>query len=470
MTDNRQEVLSSSGLLGNERIGKLLFRFAVPMMLSLVLSAVYNMVDQIFIGQGVGYLGNGATNVIFPLMQVALAFGFMFGDGAASHMNLCMGEGKMDEARHSMAAGISASLAVGLLLSVLLPLFITPLCRVFGATDAILPYALDYGLIICAFTVFGLFDVVTMSLIRADGSPGFAMLGLVAGCVTNLIGDPLAIFVLNMGVRGAAWATVLGQMVNAALNIWYLWGHTQSVHLDRAAFRGCFRFMGKISRLGFSSFIGQIGFVIVLFTQNNLLVHYGALSKYGAEIPMAALGVTMKFFAVLFCAVIGVAAGAQPIFSYNYGSRNYGRVMETLRLVLFIAVGVLGFATVWFQLAPESVTALFGSGNALYDEYSVKCLRIFLALIVLDAFELTGSIFFQAIGKPLIATVLILFRQIVIQLPFMVLFAWLFGVEGLLYSGPLDSFLVGTMAIFFLWRERKKMRQEPCRSQAILQD
>ena len=450
--------MASDELLGKERIGKLLFTFAVPMMFSLVLSAVYNMVDQIFIGQGVGYLGNGATNVIFPLMQVTMAFGLMFGDGAASLMNLCMGEGRTEEARRVMAAGISAALVVGLSLSVLLPLFITPLCRVFGATDAILPYALDYGTVICACTVFGLFDIVTMSLIRADGSPRFAMLGLVAGCVTNLIGDPVAIFVLGLGVKGAASATVLGQMVNAALNVWYLCGHTRAVHLDRAAFRGCFRSVGKAARLGFSSFIGQIGFVVVLFTQNNLLVRYGALSRYGAEIPIAALGVTMKFFAVLFCAVIGVAAGAQPIFSYNYGSRDYGRVLETLKLVLIIAVGVMGFSTAWFQLAPESVTALFGSGSELYNEFSVKCLKIFLSLAMLDAFEIVGSIFFQAIGKPLIATVLIVFRQILIQIPAMVGFAWLCGVEGLLYAGPLDSFVVGTLAMFFLWRERRRMK------------
>ncbi|MBQ9565219.1 MAG: polysaccharide biosynthesis C-terminal domain-containing protein, partial [Synergistaceae bacterium] len=417
-------------------------------------------------------LGNGATNVIFPLMQVALAFGFLFGDGAASLMNLRMGEGKTDEARRVMAAGISASLISGMALSVLLPLSLTPLCRVFGATDAIMPYALDYGLIICACTVFGLFDAVTMSLIRADGSPGFAMLGLVAGCVTNLIGDPLAIFVFNMGVRGAAWATVLGQMVNAALNVWYLSGHTKSVRMDRAAFRGCSRSLGRIAQLGFSSFVGQIGFVFVLFAQNNMLVHYGALSKYGAEIPMAALGVTMKFFTVLFCAVIGTAAGAQPIFSYNYGSRNYGRVLGTLRLVLIISFGVLGFATAWFQLAPGTVIALFGSGNALYDEFSTKCLRIFLSLIVIDAFEIVGSTFFQAIGKPLQATALILSRAL-LQVLAMYVFALGYGIEGLLYAGPLDSFVVGTMAAFFLWRERRRMRERttsgvPCGLQNMI--
>ena len=457
MIGNKKGGLSSDELLGKERIGKLLFTFAVPMMFSLVLSAVYNMVDQIFIGQGVGYLGNGATNVIFPLMQVALAFGFLFGDGAASLMNLRMGEGKVEEARRVMAAGVLASLVSGLALSVLLPLFMKPLCRVFGATDPILPYALDYGVIICACTVFGLFDAVTMSLIRADGSPGFAMLGLVAGCVTNLIGDPLAIFVFDMGVKGAAWATVLGQMVNAALNVWYLCGHTKSVHLDRAAFRGCFRALGRVSRLGFPSFAGQIGFVVVLFAQNNLLVHYGALSRYGAEIPMAALGVTMKFFTVLFCAVIGVAAGAQPIFSYNYGSRDYGRVLETLRMVLWISLGVLGFATAWFQFAPESIVRLFGSGDALYDEFAIKCLRIFLSLIVIDAFEIVGSTFFQAIGKPLQATALITTRQILLQVPAMVLFAWLYGVEGILYAGPLDSLAVGTMGAILLWLEARRM-------------
>ena len=319
--------MSGDEILGREKIGKLLFKFAMPMTVSLVLSAVYNMVDQIFIGQGVGYIGNSATNVIFPLMQLTLAFGFMFGDGAASYMNLCMGEGNYDAAKNSLAAGITASIISGIALSILLPLFMRPLCRVFGATESIMPYALDYGYIICLATFVGLFDAVTMNLIRADGSPGFAMLGVVAGCVTNLIGDPVAIFYLDMGVKGAAWATVLGQAVNAVMNIYYFKYCTKSVKLDKAAFKNSFKFIGQISRLGFSSFIGQIGFVIVLFTQNNLLVNYGAMSKYGAEIPMAALGVTMKFFTVLFVAVIGVSAGAQPIFSYNYGAKNYDRVL-----------------------------------------------------------------------------------------------------------------------------------------------
>ena len=451
--------MSGDEILGREKIGKLLFKFAMPMTVSLVLSAVYNMVDQIFIGQGVGYIGNSATNVIFPLMQLTLAFGFMFGDGAASYMNLCMGEGNYDAAKNSLAAGITASIISGIALSILLPLFMRPLCRVFGATESIMPYALDYGYIICLATFVGLFDAVTMNLIRADGSPGFAMLGLVAGCVTNLIGDPVAIFYLDMGVKGAAWATVLGQAVNAVMNIYYFKYCTKSVKLDKAAFKNSFKFIGKISRLGFSSFIGQIGFVIVLFTQNNLLVNYGAMSKYGAEIPMAALGVTMKFFTVLFVAVIGVSAGAQPIFSYNYGAKNYDRVLKTLKLVLIAAFIILSFATLWFQLAPDSIINLFGSGNELYNEFSRKCLRIFLALIIFDACELAGSIFFQAIGKPVQATALIMTRQIILQVPLMYIFSRLYGVEGLLYAGPVDSFTVGTMAMILLWLEIKKMRR-----------
>ena len=451
--------MSGDEILGREKIGRLLFKFAMPMTVSLVLSAVYNMVDQIFIGQGVGYIGNSATNVIFPMMQLTLAFGFMFGDGAASYMNLCMGEGNYDAAKNSLAAGITASIISGIALSIILPLFMRPLCRVFGATESIMPYALDYGYIICLATFIGLFDAVTMNLIRADGSPGFAMLGLVVGCVTNLIGDPVAIFYLGMGVKGAAWATVLGQAVNAVMNIYYFKRCTKSVKLDKAAFKNSFKFIGKISRLGFSSFIGQIGFVIVLFTQNNLLVNYGAMSKYGAEIPMAALGVTMKFFTVLFVAVIGVSAGAQPIFSYNYGAKNYDRVLKTLRLVLIAAFIILSFATLWFQLAPDSIINLFGSGNELYNEFSRKCLRIFLSLIIFDACELAGSIFFQAIGKPLQATALIMTRQIILQVPLMYIFSRLYGVEGLLYAGPVDSFTVGTMAMILLWLEIKKMRR-----------
>lgn len=449
--------MMSGEYLGRERVGKLLLMFAVPMVISFVLNAVYNMVDQVFIGQGVGYLGNGATNIIFPLTQLALAFGFMFGEGTASRMNLCMGEGMQKDAAHAMAAGLAASLMMGCILTAVFLLFLEPLCRMFGATEPIMPYAVEYGFIICSGVMLSIFDAVTMSIIRADGSPRFAMMGLVMGCVINLIGDPIAIFGLGMGIKGAAWATVLGQAVNAAMNFWYLCGHTRSVRLDGMAFRSCLRSMGTVAKLGFPSFVAQVGFVVILFVQNNLMVHYGALSQYGAEIPMTALGVTMKFFTVLFCAVMGVLAGAQPIFSFNYGSRNYERVLETLKLVLIISLSIFGVATAWFQFAPESIVGIFGSGNTLYNEYSIKCLRIFLALIVMDAFELTGSTFFQAIGKPLLATVLIMLRQIGLQIPAMVLFAHVYGVEGILYSGPLDSFLVGTAAMVLLWRERQKI-------------
>ncbi|MDO4284845.1 MAG: MATE family efflux transporter [Eubacteriales bacterium] len=452
--------MEQSKLLGTERINKLLLFFSVPSVISLVLNAIYNMVDQIFIGQGVGYLGNGATNVIFPLIQFAVAIGLLLGDGAANYMNLHLGMGEKEQANRGTAAGLAGVALVGIALTILFNLFLEPLCWLFGATQATLPYAIDYGRIISLGIFFCTFDSCAMSMIRADGSPRFAMMGLVAGCIVNLIGDPLTIFVFGMGVKGAALATILGQLVNMALYLWYFFIRgCRTVSLDRDAFVHAPSYMPRVAKLGISSFVTQFAVVIVIAIQNNVLVAYGASSKYGAEIPMTALGVTMKVFTVLQCAVTGLCSGAQPIFSFNYGSAQYNRVRETLKKVLLLSLAIMAVATVWFQLAPMSIIQIFGSADPLYNEFSVKCLRIFLALLVLDAFQMVGSSFLQSIGKPAPAAVLVIFRQLILLIPATFLFAYLFGVEGVLYSGPFAGLLVGLASAFLLLREWKQLGQ-----------
>ena len=445
--------------LGQEKIGRLLLKFSVPTIISLVLNGIYNMVDQIFIGQGVGYLGNGATNVIFPLTQMAIAFALMVGDGGASQMNLQMGAGDKKGAESTMAASLAGSLILGIVFFTGFNLFLKPLCLLFGATENTLSYALEYGRIISLGIPFAILSASTMSLIRADGSPVFAMAGLIAGCVTNLIGDPLTIFVFGWGVKGAALATILGQLVNLIMNIWYLCGHTKTVKLTHESFSGCLSRIPGIVRRGLSSFSTQIAVVLVIAVQNNLLTFYGAQSSYGSDIPLAALGVTMKVFTILNSAVMGLVSGAQPIFSYNYGARLYDRVLKCLKWVLIIAVLIYGLATVWFQVAPMSVVSIFGSSDPLYNDYSVKCLKIYLMLLTLDAFQNVASAYLQAVGKAGPAAMLVLFRQLILLIPLMLLFAKLYGVVGLLYSGPVASFAVGVLSIVLLIRERAGLRQ-----------
>lgn len=445
--------------LGQKKISKLLFIFAMPSVISMVLNAIYNMVDQIFIGQGVGYLGNGATNVVFPMTVFALAIAYMAGDGASSYMNLKMGEGKEEDARQGFAAGVLVSIGIGILLTLIFNLFLTPLCQLFGATEAILPYAQDYGRIISLGILFSVFSNATMSLIRADGSPGFSMAGMIAGCVVNMIGDPLTIFIFHMGVKGAALATISGQFVTCIMNIWYLYRHTKTIQLKKSDFTSCSSKIPTVMRMGLSSFITQITIVIVLFIQNNVLVYYGGLSKFGAEIPMTALGVTMKVFTILQSAILGLTTGSQPIFSYNYGAENYERVQECLKKVLLISIGLFAVATIWFQLAPMSIINLFGSNNALYNEFAVLTLRLYLCCLVFDAFQMVGSSYLQSIGKPGIASMLIFFRQIVIQIPSMLIFAHFGGVTATLYAGPVSSVSVGLLSIYFLVRQQNSMKQ-----------
>lgn len=446
--------------LGTEKIGKLLVKFSVPCIISLVLNAVYNMVDQVFIGQGVGYLGNGATNVIFPLVQIATAIGLLLGEGGANLISLHLGAGEKEKASKTMAAAYSSLWVVGVVIAALYLIFLEPLCWMFGATDLTIDYALGYGRIISFGMIFNVFAIGSMSLVRADGKPGIAMLGMVCGCAVNLIGDPIAIFVLDMGVEGAAWATILGQLVNAVINLWAL-SRCKSVDFNRNSYKGCLRYTPSVAKGGLSSFMTQFALVILMAVQNNLCVYYGGLSKYGPEIPMSALGVTMKFFVVVQCAVLGLATGGQPIFGYNYGRRQYQRVKDTYKLILSIAIVLLLLATLWFQLAPMSIVNLFGSDDPLYTEFAVKCLRIFLMLIVIEAFQTTGTIFLQALGKPVRAACLTLIRQIIISVPCTWLMGRLMGVEGILWAGPISMVLTAIIAVIMLAKQWRELSEQP---------
>lgn len=457
--------MNDNNLLASGSIGRLLIKFSVPSIISLVLNAVYNMVDQIFIGQGVGYLGNGATNVIFPMMQLAIAFALLFGDGTANYMNIKMGLGDVKCAGYGMASGLVGAIGAGLIITLLYNILLEPLCWFFGATDLTIWYSLEYGRIVSLGMVFSVFSGATMSIIRADGSPFYAMMGMVAGCVINLIGDPLAIFVLDMGVAGAAWATVAGMAVNSVINIYYLACKTRSVHLEKKYFLNCCSYISQIIKSGLSSFFTQVAIVIVVAVQNNVLVYYGAKSSYGAEIPMTSLGVTMKVFTLIQCAVTGLVTGAQPIFSFNYGCGLYDRVKKTFYYVLAVTIVITGLATVVFQFAPMAVVSIFGSSDPLYNRFSVLCLRIFLMFLVLDGVQMAASYFLQSVARPVKASVLVLLRQIVIQIPLVLFLPKFFGVEGVLYSGPSSAFFVGILSILFLLSERKTLAgQKKCKA------
>ena len=441
--------------LGTERIGKLVLTFAVPSIISMVVNALYNIVDQIFIGQGVGYLGNGATNVVMPMTVIAIALSLLIGDGAAAYLSLKLGEGDEKSAARGVGCSISVMVIAGVILCILFQLFLEPLCVLFGATEDILPYAMDYGRIISYGILFSSIDSGMAGMIRADGSPKYSMAGLLLGCITNIILDPIFIFVFHWGVKGAAWATIAGQILNAFLYLAYIWKF-KSIKLDKECFRISGKVMAKVSSLGVSSFITQIAIVLVMAVTNNILVSYGAQSKYGAEIPLTTIGITMKVNQIVSAVLLGLATGAQPIFGYNYGSGQKDRVKQAYRIILTVSTIVLVLAFLVFQFAPMSIVRLFGSESELYNEFAVKCFRIFLLACPINGLQMATGVFFQAIGKPTQATVLSLSRQIVYLLPATLLLPLVLGVEGALWAGPLEdalAFITTLIMLKLYWKK-----------------
>ncbi len=442
--------------LGTERIEKLVLTFAVPSIISMVVNALYNIVDQIFIGQGVGYLGNGATNVVMPMTVIAIAVSLLIGDGAAAYLSLKLGEGDEKSAARGVGCSISVMVIAGIVLCVLFNLFLEPLCVLFGATEGILPYAMDYGRIISYGILFSSIDSGMAGMIRADGSPKYSMAGLLVGCITNIILDPIFIFVFHWGVKGAAWATIAGQILNAFLYFAYIWKF-KSIKLDKDCFCVSGKVLAKVSSLGVSSFITQIAIVLVMAVTNNILVSYGAESKYGAEIPLTTIGITMKVNQIVSAVLLGLATGAQPIFGYNYGSGQKGRVKQAYRIILTVSTIVLILAFVVFQFAPMSIVQLFGSESELYNEFAVKCFRIFLLACPINGLQMATGVFFQAIGKPTQATILSLSRQIVYLLPATLLLPLVLGVEGALWAGPLADVLAFITTLIMLKLYWKKI-------------
>lgn len=448
--------MEKENILGREKIGKLLAKFAIPGIISMVVNSLYNIVDQIFIGQGVGYLGNGATTVIFPMITFAMAFSLLFGDGSATFLSLKLGEKKDDEAARGTGAGIIGFVGIGIIITILYLIFLEPLCKLFGASEAILPYAKDYGRIITYGLPFCAVCAGGASIIRADGNPKFNMIGLFAGTIINVVLDPIFIFVFHWGVKGAAFATILGQFANAVLNIYYFSKKMRNVSLNRFVFRKSISYIPRVSKLGISSFITQMALVVAMATRNNVLVTYGAKSKYGSDIPVTTLGITMKTFTIIMSIVLGLSAGAQPIFGYNYGSGKYDRVKKTFKLVAVLSTIICTVAFFFAQFKPMAIISIFGSESDLYNEFAIKCMKIYLMLIPTVGIQIMSGIFFQALGYPVQASILSLSKQIIFQLPVTILLPVFMGVEGVLWAGPVSDVLAfTTMIVMFLiyWKK-----------------
>lgn len=441
-----------------EPIGRLIVKFAVPSVIALLVNSLYNIVDQIFIGWGVGYLGNGATNIVFPITIIALALSMMIGNGGAAYLSLKMGEGEVETAKKGVGNAVTLVTIVSILLAVIFLVWIDPILTLFGATDVLRPFALEYGFSIGAGLPFMMISAAINSMIRADGSPKYAMLSMVIGAIINVILDPVFIFVFQMGVKGAAIATIIGQVASFVVSVLYM-PHFKSVQLNKSSFAPCAKVSVNIVIFGLSSFITQFAITIVMALTNNLLAKYGAQSVYGAEIPLTATGIVMKVNQIMIAILLGIATGTQPIIGYNYGAKSYHRVKKALEISLIASEIVSVAAFLIFQFAPMSVVSLFGSEEGLYNEFAVKAFRIFLMLCPLTGFQTIAAVYLQAVGKPVKSAILSLARQIIFFVPTALILPIFLGVEGVLWTGPVADGLAFLLSLAFLLYERNHLKR-----------
>lgn len=448
----------SENPLGYERISTLIRRFAIPSIVAMLVSSLYNIVDQIFIGHGVGYLGNAATNVSFPLTSICLALALLTGVGGAAKYAIELGKHDRQEAALCVGGALWMTAVLGLGYCVLIELFLPQLLTVFGATPSVLPYSIQYVRITALGMPLLFFTNVMSNFIRADGTPRFSMACNIVGAVLNTILDPIFIFALDMGVRGAAIATVIAQSVSFILAASYLFRMRQ-VTLTRAVLVPRVRKCVEIASYGLSSSLNQVAICLLQITMNNSLTYYGAMSIYGEDIPLSAAGVVMKVNALFNCAFVGLHQGCQPIIGYNYGAKQYDRAKEVYRqaVIWSLFVSIPGF--ILFECFPEAVIRLFGSDEPLYLAFAVKYMRGFLFMIVLNGIQLLSANFFSAIGKPKKGVVLSLSRQFFFLIPLILILPRFFGVEGLIFSGPVSDVIAFLLGIAFIRKEFRRMGQ-----------
>ena len=461
--------MEKENILGTEKISSLIRKFSIPCIISMVVNALYNIVDQIFIGRGVGYLGNGATNVVFPLTIIGLAISLMCGDGTSAYLSLKLGEKKKDEAAKGVANGIILSCILSVLFCAITLIFLPQLLNLFGCTDNLRELSLAYGGIIAMGLPFTMVATTLNSIIRSDGSPKYSMATMISGAVLNIILDPIFIFKFNMGVQGAAIATVISQILNFILNVLYI-RKFKSIRISKKSLALQFNVIKKIMDLGISSFITQMSYVCVMSVINNLLGKYGADTKYGSEIPITVVGIVMKINQILTSVILGIAVGAQPIFGYNYGAKKLDRVKTTLKYVIGSSVCISTLAFILFQTIPDKLISIFGSGDDNYIEFACIAFRTYLLLCICNGVQIPSGIFFQAIGKSLKSALLSLSRQIILLIPAMLILGGIFGLTGVLAAGPVADGIAFVLACTLLFLEIKNLNKNTSRNDAISDD
>ena len=444
--------------LGTAPVGGLIGKFAIPAIISMLVSALYNIVDQIFIGQGVGMLGNAATNVAFPVTTIATALALLLGIGGASNYNLEMGAGREKKASSIAGTALSTLVITGVILAVAVLLFLRPLLSLFGATTDVMSYAVDYLGITAVGLPFYALSIGGNHIVRADRSPTYSMTCVLTGAIINTILDPLFIFGFGWGIKGAAWATVIGQVVSGILVIIYF-GKFRKMYLEMSMLKPSSECLKAIISLGMASCINQIAMAIVQIVLNNILRYYGGLSVYGSDIPIACVGVISKVNQVFMAICIGISQGCQPIWGFNYGAKKYDRVRLAYRYSMIACTAIATVFFLCFQLFPHQIVSIFGTGSDLYFQFAERYLKIFMFMTFANGIQPMSSGFFTSIGKAKLGIVMSLTRQVLFLLPLIVVFSLIMGIDGVMYAGPIADAAALSLAILFARRELVTMKK-----------
>ena len=444
--------------LGTAPVGGSIGKFAIPAIISMLVSALYNIVDQIFIGQGVGMLGNAATNVAFPVTTIATALALLLGIGGASNYNLEMGAGREKKASSIAGTALSTLVITGVILAVAVLLFLRPLLSLFGATTDVMPYAVDYLGITAVGLPFYALSIGGNHIVRADRSPTYSMTCVLTGAIINTILDPLFIFGFGWGIKGAAWATVIGQVVSGILVIIYF-GKFRKMYLEMSMLKPSSECLKAIISLGMASCINQIAMAVVQIVLNNILRYYGGLSVYGSDIPIACVGVISKVNQVFMAICIGISQGCQPIWGFNYGAKKYDRVRLAYRYSVTACTVIATIFFLCFQLFPHQIVSIFGTGSDLYFQFAERYLKIFMFMTFANGIQPMSSGFFTSIGKAKLGIVMSLTRQVLFLLPLIVVFSLIMGIDGVMYAGPIADAAALSLAILFARRELVAMKK-----------
>ncbi len=454
--------MQQENLLGKEKISRLLVKFAVPSIIAMLVSALYNIVDQIFVGNSVGMLGNAATNVAFPLSTICIAISLLFGIGGATNFNLSLGSGNKEDAQKYAGNAVVYLGIFGILLGGCVFFLVDPLVRLCGATDEVFPYAITYTRISAVGFPFLVFSTGFSAMIRADGSPKYSMTCMLVGAILNTILDPLFIFAFDMGMAGAAWATVIGQIASAVVAAWYI-RRFKTIRIHWKHLIPSVRVGLRLCALGTSNCLNQLAMMVVQITTNNILTFYGGQSVYGSEIPLACAGIISKVSMIIMSIIIGISQGLQPIISFNYGAKKYKRVREAYLLAILVGSAISILATLAFLIFPRQIASIFGSGSDAYFQFFQQYCRIYLFCTFLNALQPISSNFFTAIGRAGMGTFLSLTRQIIFLLPLIIFLPMAIGINGVMFAGPIADFIAAAVTaavVIPALRKIKKMEQE----------